>query len=46
VNQSTLNKVTSTELKNLLQLIDIKDGKLNYTQFLASTISQQALEAK
>lgn len=42
-NKESLNKVTATEMKNLLQLIDTKDGRINYTQFLASTITQQAL---
>jgi Ca2+-binding EF-hand superfamily protein len=45
-NQLNLNKVTVNELKNLLQLIDTHDGKINYTQFLASTISEQSLAAK
>lgn len=45
-NETTLSKVTVSYLRSLLDLIDTKDGKINYTQFLASTISEQSLSAK
>jgi calcium-dependent protein kinase len=45
-NKASLNPMTVGELKKLLQLICTGKGKINYTQFLASTISEQALCTK
>lgn len=38
--------MTINQLQNLLHLINTRNGKINYTQFLASTISEQALSEK
>ena len=46
-NQNKENEVTFQELKNLINFIDTdKNGKINYTQFIASALGDQVLSSK
>lgn len=45
-NKSSLSPTTVSELKNLLSFIDTSQGRINYNEFIASTINERVLAAE